>query len=170
MHWAPPEASGLKTGFTLQTENLLDIDPRGMFNFVAFAPPKKTGEGSFYLGGIHDSKGEVLNSGHAYSLHVPPNVPAAQYWSVTVYDAVTSAFVHKVPVVSLDSYNRALQKNANGSLDIYFGPKAPAGKESNWLPTKEGRNWKAIFHLYGPEKPLLDKTWRLPDIERVSGQ
>ena len=58
-----------------------------------------------------------------------------------------------------------LRKNADGSVDIYFGPKAPAGKESNWVPTSAGGQFEVLFRLYGPEKPFFDKTWRLPDIE-----
>ncbi len=52
-------------------------------------------------------------------------------------------------------------------MDVYFGPKAPAGKESNWVPTNADGEFEVLFRLYGPEKPLFDKTWQLPDIERV---
>ena len=60
-----------------------------------------------------------------------------------------------------------LQNNADGSTDIYFGPKAPSGKESNWIPTSANGNFEVLFRFYGPEKPLFDKTWVLPDIEEV---
>ena len=59
-----------------------------------------------------------------------------------------------------------LQKNADGSVDLYFGPKAPAGKESNWVPTDANGKFEVLFRFYGPQKPLFDKTWKLPDIER----
>ena len=62
----------------------------------------------------------------------------------------------------------ASQKNADGSVDIYFGPKAPAGKESNWVPTNPDGRFEVLFRLYGPEKPLFDKIWVLPDIERIA--
>jgi hypothetical protein len=61
-------------------------------------------------------------------------------------------------------------RNADGSVDIFFGPKAPAGKESNWIPTRPGGGWEIIFRFYGPQKPLFEKTWRLPDIERIAAQ
>jgi hypothetical protein len=48
----------------------------------------------------------------------------------------------------------------------YFGPTAPAGKESNWVPTKAGGRFEVLFRFYGPEKPLFEKTWKLPDIEK----
>jgi hypothetical protein len=52
-------------------------------------------------------------------------------------------------------------------VDVYFGPKAPAGKEPNWVPTSTGAGFEVLFRFYGPEKPLFEKTWRLPDIEKV---
>jgi hypothetical protein len=63
-----------------------------------------------------------------------------------------------------------LQKNADGSVDIYFGPSAPAGKEANWVPTNPSGQFEVLFRLYGPEKAYADKTWKLPDIERTSAQ
>jgi len=61
-----------------------------------------------------------------------------------------------------------LQKNADGSVDVCFGPRARTDKEANWVPTMPGRQFKAIFRFYGPEKPLFDKTWKLPNIEKAS--
>ena len=60
-----------------------------------------------------------------------------------------------------------LQKNADGSVDVYFGPKAPKGKESNWIPTEPKGRFEVLFRFYGPQKPLFDKSWKLPDIERA---
>jgi hypothetical protein len=68
------------------------------------------------------------------------------------------------------SQSQGLQKNADGSVDIYFGPKAPAGKDSNWVPTNPGGQFEVLFRFYGPEKPLFNKTWKLPDIERAAAQ
>lgn len=86
-----------------------------------------------------------------------------QYWSATVYDRTTPRADPQPAVVQTPG----LQKNADGSVDIYFGPKAPAGKESNWVPTSADGKFEVLFRLYGPEKPLFDKTWQLPDIEKV---
>ena len=99
---------------------------------------------------------------------MPANAPVKQYWSATAYDRATHA-PH-----SRDARGRAarhktpgLQKNADGSVEIYFAPKAPAGKESNWVPTQTDGGFEVLFRFYGPEKPLFDKTWRLPDIEKA---
>jgi hypothetical protein len=59
-----------------------------------------------------------------------------------------------------------MKQNGDGSVDLYFGPKAPAGFEKNWVTTA-GKNFFLIFRLYGPEKALFDKTWRLPEVEKV---
>jgi len=60
-----------------------------------------------------------------------------------------------------------MRKNANGSVDIYIGPKAPVGQESNWIRTPAGKSWFTWFRFYGPEKALFDENWRMPDIERT---
>jgi hypothetical protein len=95
-------------------------------------------------------------------------VPARQFWSVTVYDSATQALIRKSPRGSIDSYDSKAEKNADGSLEVYFGPKAPAGKETNWLYTTPGKPWWTFFRFYGPEKPVFDKSWSLPDIEKVN--
>ncbi|NUS42117.1 MAG: DUF1214 domain-containing protein, partial [Mycobacteriaceae bacterium] len=111
-----------------------------------------------------DAAGKTFDGGRGYRLHVPANVPARQYWSIIAYDGVTNAFIRDSAAVGLDSYNRKMTRNPDGSVDIYFGPSAPAGKQDNWIATKPGRDWYPMFRLYGPEKPLLDKSWTLDDI------
>jgi hypothetical protein len=100
---------------------------------------------------------------------VPPNVPVEQYWSVTAYDRETHALIRGVQRASRSSHIPELQKNADGSLDLYFGPKAPKGLESNWVPTDRTRKFELMFRAYAPTKALFEKTWVLPDVERVAG-
>jgi hypothetical protein len=98
---------------------------------------------------------------------VPPNPPVKQYWSVTAYDRQTHALIKGVSRASRSSQIPELQKNADGSIDIFFGPKAPPGKESNWIPTDPSRKFELMFRAYGPEKVFFDKTWVLPDVEEM---
>jgi hypothetical protein len=166
--WTLPENLGPKTGFSFQTSDYLGVDARGMIYFLAYAPPAKLGAATFYLTGLHDSQGNPLDGGKSYHLHVPADVPAKQFWAVTVYDLDTAGFIRESPRVGLDSYNQNLQRNADGSVDFFFGPKPPPGKESNWIYTTSGGKWFTMFRLYGPGKPLFDKSWRLADIEPVA--
>lgn len=61
-----------------------------------------------------------------------------------------------------------IQKNADGSIEIYFGPKAPAGKQSNWIPTDPQRKFELMFRAYGPTEAFFEKQWRLPNVETGS--
>jgi len=105
--------------------------------------------------------------GLAYSLHVPPDAPVDLYWSATVYDRETHALIRKRPWASRSSQTPGLQSNADGSVDVYFGPKAPAGSKSNWVPTRAGARFEVLFRLYGPKKRFFEKKWILPDIQKV---
>jgi hypothetical protein len=58
-------------------------------------------------------------------------------------------------------------KNSDGSVDIYFGPKAPKGKESNWLPTNPKRRFFLLGRFYGPKPAILDGSFELNNIELV---
>lgn len=90
------------------------------------------------------------------------------YWSATVYDRVTHALIRDQKWPSRASTTPGLQKNTDGSVDLFFAPKPPDGKETNWVPTQTGRGWEVMVRLYGPKKPLFDETWRLPDVEKVA--
>lgn len=163
----PAPAIGPESGFSWEVDGFLDADARAIGFFSFFAPPVKLGTGTFYLGTFFDSNGQRLLGESTYRLRVPPNVPANQFWAVTVYSHEEAAFIRELSRSTLDSYDQNMTRNGDGSVDIYFGPKPPDGQESNWVPTVEGKDWFPFFRFYGPEKPLLDKTWKLPDIELV---
>jgi hypothetical protein len=70
--------------------------------------------------------------------------------------------------VGLSSYDKSALKVADdGTIDIYFGEKAPAGLESNWIPTA-GKDFFLLFRLYGPEEAYFDKSFKLPDVEKIN--
>ena len=119
---------------------------------------------------IKDRDGKPFDGAATYRLNVPANPPVALYWSATAYDRATHAQIRDMPRASRSSQNVGLQENADGSVDVYFGPKAPAGKESNWVPTSPSGQFEVLFRFYGPTKPLFDKTWTLPDIEKFAAQ
>ena len=128
---------------------------------------KTSGKGAMYVIGFTDSKGTPLVGDANYRVNLPANVPADLFWSVTLYEAENaSGLANGQPFPSLGSRDKPAQ-NADGSTDLYLGPKAPTGKEGNWLATVPGRGYFAIVRLYGPTEPALNKSWKPGDIEKV---
>jgi hypothetical protein len=166
--WKVPIAAiGPKTGFHWTVANYFDVDSRALAFASFFLPPAKLGGGSFYLGANFDSTGQPLRGENTYRLHVPANVPVSQFWALTVYNTETQALFLDLTRPTLDSLDKAVLKNPDGSVDIYIGPKAPDGQESNWIVTPADKSWFPWFRFYGPEKALFDKSWKMGDIEQV---
>ena len=151
-----------------QTPDSYPIDARGTAYTLAFFSAKHLGESQYYLLTGNDKDGKPLDGKSSYRLRVPANAPVTQYWSMTVYNRDTHAFIRNAARVGRSSQTPGLQKNADGSADIYLRPDAPAGKESNWVPTDPNGRFEVLARFYGPQKPLFDKTWKLPDIERIA--
>jgi len=148
------------------------LDERAAWFYEATATSKgmvsKTpGVGSVYLGSYNDSDRNWLDGASTYRLHVPPNAPVTQFWSITLYDVSTRTLIQNNTEVTDRSSRQDLTKNADGSVDLYFGPQAPAGFEKNWIPTLAGKAWFPYFRLYGPTEAHFNRTWKLPDIVKV---
>jgi hypothetical protein len=125
------------------------------------------GKGSQYLVGLRDADGDYLSGGTSYHLHVPANVPAANYWSVVLYDADTRSLLDNgQPFPSIAS-NSNLKPNPDGSSDIWFGPTAPNDANANWIKTVPGRGYFAGVRLYGPTEAFFNKQWKPGDIVKV---
>jgi hypothetical protein len=163
---APALAAAAQSGYTLADAYPLDL--RGLSYSFAFVGLKRLGTGQFYLLALDDGDGIPLDGAATYRLSVPADVPVEQYWSVTAYDRETHALIRNMPRASRSSQIAELEKNSDGSVDIWFGPKAPQGKEANWVPTDPAREFELMFRLYGPTKAFFDKDWILPDIEKVN--
>jgi hypothetical protein len=144
------------------------VDARGLTYSYAYIGLKRLGAGQFYLISIRDKDGNAFDGSNTYRLTVPANPPIEQYWSATAYDRATHALIREMPRASRSSQIPEMQKNADGSVDVYFGPEAPAGKEPNWVPTDPKRGFEVMFRAYDPTKAFFDKTWKLTDIERVT--
>jgi hypothetical protein len=147
--------------------NSYAIDGRAAMYSIAYFSAKHLGAGQFYLLSIHDSAGRALDGKRTYRLTVPASAPVKQYWSATAYDSVTHALIRKTTRSSLASNTEGVQQNSDGSVDIYFGPAPPGGKESNWVPTDPRRGFELLFRFYGPEPRLFQKTWKLPDVAEL---
>jgi hypothetical protein len=169
-HWSRPGSRELLEGQAtfFAKPDVYPVDVRGVTFSYAYFTPKHAGTGSSYLLTIADRDGRLLDGARRYRLPVPANAPARQFWSATAYDRDTHAPIRNARWPSRSSQTPDLRTNADGSIDLYFGPDATAGSESNWVPTNADRGFEVLFRFYGPEKPLFEKTWRLPDIEEVS--
>jgi hypothetical protein len=142
----------------------------GFFFYATGVTPamdsRVVGEGSQYMAMFVDANGDVLDGGKNYKLRLPKDIPVRNFWSVIVYDNQTRSMMQtdqRFPSVS--SQTKGIEVNADGSVDVYFGPTAPAGKELNWAQTVPGKSWNILFRLYGPEQAWFDKTWRPGEIE-----
>jgi hypothetical protein len=129
---------------------------------------KMVGKGSANAGAFVDAKGNPFDGSKTYKLHLPPNVPAKDFWSLTIYDNQTRSMLQtnqQFPAIS--SQTKGLLINPDKSVDVYFGPKAPTGKENNCVQTIPGKGWNVLLRLYGPLEPWFDKTWRPGEFELV---
>ncbi len=152
--------------FTADTFNY--IDPRtGFFTFAYSASPgmaiNMVDVGAKYPATYVDSRGDFLAGGKSYALNLPKGIPAALFWSVTIYDSMTASGVDNgQPFPSINTMD-APAANADGSIDISFGPNAPASGK-NWLKTLPGKGFFVILRIYGPTQAFFDKTWKPGDL------
>lgn len=149
------------------------LDERAVWFYEAVSVSKAMlsqtpGVGQRYIAAYKDGDGKWLSGENTYKLHVPPNPPAKRFWSVTAYDEDTRQMVvTDQGRPDLSSRKEDIVKNDDGSIDVYFGPEAPEGKEANWVQTEPGKGWFTYFRFYGPTEPFFDKSWSLPDFEKV---
>ena len=143
---------------------LVDDRAGGSYFWITYLP-RYLGGGTFYLTGLYDAAGELLDGESNYKLNVPADTPAKDFWSVIVYSMETKGFVRNVERVGLSSRDSgAMQANSDGSYDVYFGPEPPPGRRANWIPT--GEDFFLLFRLYGPESKDFYRSWVLEDIEK----
>jgi hypothetical protein len=180
-HWVNPVADGTPSNpgggvdlaWNRTAGRYLDLDARIWFftNYYSISPgmiSQVPGKGAKYMIGFTDSSGAPLVGEASYRLTLPPNIPAANFWSLTLYDAENaSGLANGQPFPSLGSRDQPAQ-NADGSTYLYLGPKAPPGKAGNWLATVPGKGYFAILRLYSPTEAAIDKSWKPGDIEKMS--
>jgi hypothetical protein len=170
--WLTPFVGG-SYRFLKDDNYVRDLDARTFFFFYAtgITPAmamKIIGKGSAYAAAFVDAEGNPLDGSKNYKVNLPPNIPEKNFWSFTAYSSQSRSMLQtdqKGP--SISSLTKGLVVNADKSIDVYFGPKAPAGKENNWIQTLPGKGWNTILRLYSPLKPWYDKTWRPSEIELV---
>ena len=148
------------------------LDARTQFHYIAtvITPAMahaQVGAGSAHAYTVYDAHGDILDGGKTYRLHDDPDVPAKNFWSVDVYDTQTRSLLQVSSTIwpALASNSGKLKANVDGSYDLYFGPKAPEGQDSNWVETIPGKSWFPLFRAYGPLESWFDQSWKLGEFE-----
>jgi len=172
-----PDRNYVKAQFTDDNETFsyvypdsIDIDGRAAAFFPCTYMPRSIGEkpANWYLVAQADKTGKALQAGKTYKVTVPKNIPVTQFWALTVYDRATFAFIYTESMrTTLSSLDLGTMKlNRDGSVTLYVGPTAPAGLESNWIPTR-GKRPYPLFRFYGATDELHSRAFKMPDFELV---
>lgn len=150
------------------------LDARTQFHYFAtvITPAMaraQVGAGSAYVYTAEDRQGQILDGSKTYRLTLPPNPPAKNFWSMDVYDTQTRSLLQTdTPYPSLMSLSGTVYEETDGSIELWFGPTAPVGREQNWIQTVPGKSWFPMLRLYGPLQPWFDKQWQPSGLEEVS--
>jgi hypothetical protein len=158
---------------TFERDCIRDIDARTLWHYQAVVVSPNListtpGSGTAYLTACRDSQGRYLDGRHRYRLHVGANPPVKNFWAVTAYDPATRSLLDAGGNTNITIGSREKPSaNPDGSVDVYFGPEPPEGKEKNWVPTNPDKGFFVVFRFYGPTEDYLNKTWVLNDLERI---
>jgi hypothetical protein len=150
---------------------ILNLDSRSLYYYMATGSSpswveKMIGQLSQYIFTDHDATGQYLDGGKSYHLLLPPNIPAKRFWSLLLYDPQTRSMLQTdQQFPSISSLKKGIVVNTDTSVDVYFGPEPPAGKEANWIQTVPNKGWFIVLRIYGPLEPWFDKTWKPGEIE-----
>jgi hypothetical protein len=159
-----------------ETGDRVELDERATWFYEAVTSTKgmvnpTPGAGQVYMTTKRDNEGRLLRADKNYRLHVPKEVPVGQFWAPTLYSENTRRPYDnggiKISDVSLDSRMDQLKYNDDGSIDLFVGPDAPEGYESNHLKTVGDDGWFVYFRLYAPEQAFFDRSFKLGDFERI---
>ncbi len=159
-------------GYKFERNGARLLDARTLFHYTAIVVTpamevQRVGIGSQYLATYKDASGAYLDGGQNYRLRLPAGIPAKDFWSVTVYDAETRSLLQNgQPKPSISTYDQP-EENADGSIDIYFGPGAPGVRRKTGSRRCRDRAGLPIFRFYGPLEPFFDQTWKPDDIVRL---
>ncbi|WKK67500.1 DUF1254 domain-containing protein [Lutimonas zeaxanthinifaciens] len=160
-------------GYQFMTNHARELDGRTLFHYIATAVTpameiKMVGVGSQYAATYKDDDGHYLDGSKNYKLTIPADPPVKDFWSIVIYDPQTRSMLETDnPFPSVNSELSDLEKNSDGSVDLYFGPKPPEGKEKNWIQTIENKGWFVLLRIYGPLEPWFDKTWQPGEIQLI---
>jgi hypothetical protein len=117
----------------------------------------------------NDENGNPLKGGHYYKYHLPKKIPVKEFWSVLVYDAKTNLIIknnQSWPSVHRKKKNLVIEED--GSVEVFFGPKSPVGKENNWIQTISKKSWYMVINLYEPKEAWFKQAWIPGTIQEIT--
>ena len=168
--WGTPFVGGSSEFITPDGVRLLDARAFFFFYATGITPAmarQMVGVGSQYAAAFTDENGDRLDGGMQYRLTLPAGIPAADFWSIVLYDNQTRSMLQtdqRFP--SAGSQKEGIETNADGSVALYFGPTLPEGvNDANWVQTVPGKGFNVLLRLYGPLEPWFEKTWRPGEFE-----
>jgi hypothetical protein len=157
-----------ETRYTWIYPGLVDVDYRAPIYNFAWGSAERVGKATYYINLAFDANAQPLDGSRSYRLNVPANAPVTQFWSATTQTDANGEFMDVSGRVALASTDEGVVKNTDGSVDVYFGPNAPRGHESNWVPTAPDKQWFIMFRFYGTKPAVFDKSWSMGDIETLT--
>ena len=160
-----PEPGSRETEWTYEFPSYYDYHARGALYYAIITSIKNYGTATFYLDIAETPDGEWLDGGKNYKLVMPADVPVENFWSITTYDLETASYIREIEKSTIDSTMKEVEKNADGTINIYFGPKPKKGKEGNWLQTDPNRRFFLLSRFYGPKPELFGENFELNNIE-----
>lgn len=177
--WIPTKGQPGWTSFNMKAEDLvagkryvyedsngaIDYQRRAAIDYWAYCMPAVLGSGTMYNVAMVDSEGTPIDSSKNYRIRIPADFPARNFWSAFGYDSHTRTFIANAAKGRHLSSNDKLKKNADGSTDIFIGPRSPEGMESNWIETIPGSEIFIGLRTYGPEKSVLEGAYKIPRFE-----
>jgi hypothetical protein len=168
--WGTPFVGG-SYRFLDGAERMLDAQTMFFYYATGITPAMsmaRVGSGSAYAVAFRDSKGNYFDGGKTYKVTLPGPIPAKDFWSFVVYDNQTRSMLETDQKrAGVDSTLPGVKTGPDGSVTVWFGPKAPTGQETNWVQTMPGKGWNTLLRLYGPLEPWFNQAWKPGDIERV---
>lgn len=156
-----------ETNWSYEYPSYYDYTARGPVYYAIITSVMNYGTATYYLDCAETPDGQWLDGSNNYKLTIPPNVPVTNFWSITTYDLETASYLRDIDKSSIDNTLKDLKWNEDGSVDIYFGPEATKGNESNWLKTNPNRHFFLLARFYGPEPALFDGSFVLNNIELI---
>jgi hypothetical protein len=145
---------------------------RARFGYIAIGAPIPCGSHTAAFC-VKDSEGRPLSGENRYTItfDLKNMPPVTEFWEIPLYDREGYFVDNPINRYSVNSYmlTRGKLHSANDKLVIYVQNDEPndAIQRQNWLPAPKGA-FQFAARFYGPHGPLIDGSYNMPGVVRVS--